>query len=263
MSRLKEVFSRGKALIPFITAGDPSLETTAELVKEMSAAGADLIELGIPFSDPVAEGVVIQKADLRALAGGVTTDRIFGMVSGVRQQCDVPLAIMTYFNPVFIYGPQRFMRRCAETDIDAIIVPDLPFEERADLLPVCNDYGIDLISMIAPTSQERIHMIAREARGFIYCVSSLGVTGVRQELGRDIERMVGMVKEVKDIPCAVGFGISTLRQAAAMATVADGVIIGSALVKIIEQHGGACLPYVAAYVKDIKEALKEIPAPKR
>lgn len=255
MSRIKEVFAKGKAFIPFITAGDPSLEVTARLIPEMAAAGADLIEIGIPFSDPVAEGVVIQRADLRALTGGVTTDQIFAMVADIRRSCEVPLAFMTYVNPVFAYGPERFMQKCAETGIDALIVPDLPFEEKAELLPTCQASGIDLISMIAPTSQERIHMIAREARGFVYCVSSLGVTGVRQDLGGELEHMVRLVKEAQDIPCAVGFGVSTPQQAAAIAKFADGVIVGSAIVTIIEQYGATCLPHVLDYVKKMKQAI--------
>lgn len=258
MSRIKQAFTKGKAFIPFITAGDPSLEITAKLISEMAAAGADLIEIGIPFSDPVAEGAVIQRADLRALIGGVTTDQIFAMVASVRSSCDVPLAFMTYVNPVFVYGPERFMQKCAEIGIDALIVPDLPFEEKAELLPACQVSGIDLISMIAPTSQERVHMIAREARGFVYCVSSLGVTGVRQELGGELERMVRLVKEVQEIPCAVGFGVSTPQQAATVARFADGVIVGSAIVTIIEQYGVACLPYVVDYVKEMKKAISLI-----
>lgn len=255
MNRIKQVFTQGKAFIPFITAGDPSLEITARLITEMAAVGADLIEIGIPFSDPVAEGAVIQRADLRALTGGVTTDQIFDMAARVRCSCDVPLAFMTYVNPVFTYGVERFMSKCGKIGIDALIVPDLPFEEKAELLPACLENGIDLISMIAPSSHERIHMIAREARGFVYCVSSLGVTGVRQELGGEIEQMVRLVKEVQDIPCAVGFGVSTPQQATAMAGLADGVIVGSAIVTIIEQYGPTCLPYVLDYVKEMKKAI--------
>jgi tryptophan synthase alpha chain len=258
MNRMNRVFSRGKAFIPFITAGDPSLPITEKLVVELAEAGADLIELGIPFSDPVAEGVVIQQADYRALQGGATTDQIFAMVKRVRQVCDVPLAFMTYINPVFTYGSERFMGNCREVGVDAVIVPDLPFEEKSELLPECRANGVDLISLIAPTSKDRVQMIAREAMGFVYCVSSLGVTGVRQELGGEVEQIIKLVKQVKDIPCAVGFGISTPRQAASMARISDGVIVGSAIVKIVEQYGMDCIPHVSSYVRAMKKAISEL-----
>lgn len=255
MSKVAQAFANGKAFIPFITAGDPSLPITEQLVLEMAGNGADLIEIGIPFSDPVAEGLVIQRADERALAGGVTTDKIFAMVASIRKVCDVPLVFMTYANPVFSYGSERFLKNCQAVGIDALIVPDLPFEEKAEFQPYCSRYGVDLISLIAPTSQARIRMIAGEAQGFVYCVSSLGVTGVRQEITTDVGEMVRLVKEVKDIPCAIGFGISAPEQAAAMAKVADGVIVGSAIVKIVEEHGENCIPHVVDYVKTIKKAL--------
>ena len=255
MTRIRQAFARGKAFIPFITAGDPNMEVTEQLVIKMAEAGADLIELGIPFSDPVAEGEVIQRADERALAAGTTIDGIFAMVSRVRATCDIPLAFMTYVNPVFTYGSSRFLQRCSETGIDALIVPDLPFEEKGELLPYCRQYGVDLISLIAPTSRDRIRMIAQEAEGFIYCVSSLGVTGVRQEIGADVGEMVRLVKETRDIPCAVGFGVSTPEQAAEMAGLADGVIVGSAIVKIVERYGTECVPRVAEFVQTLKEAM--------
>ncbi|MEN6350387.1 MAG: tryptophan synthase subunit alpha [Syntrophomonas sp.] len=255
MSNVRQAFAKGKAFIPFITAGDPSMETTEQLVIKMAEEGADLIELGIPFSDPVAEGLVIQRADERALSGGTTTDKIFAMVLRIRKVCPVPLAFMTYVNPIFTYGTDRFIKKCQETGIDALIVPDLPFEEKAELMPYCQKYNIDLISLIAPTSHDRIRMIAREAQGFVYCVSSMGVTGVRQEITTDVAEMVKLVKEVRDIPCAIGFGISTPEQAAQMAGVSDGVIVGSAIVRIVEQYGLDCVPYVAEYVRDMKKAL--------
>lgn len=254
MNRIKQAFT-GKAFIPFVTAGDPSLAITEQLVIKMAAVGADLIELGIPFSDPVAEGTVIQKADERALAAGTTTDKIFDMVRRVRQVCDVPLVFMTYVNPIFTYGCERFMQQCREAAIDAIIVPDVPFEEKEELRPYCEKYGIDLISMIAPTSRDRIRMIASEAQGFVYCVSSLGVTGVRREINTDVSEMIQLVKEVKDIPCAIGFGISTPEQAGKMAELADGVIVGSAIVKVVEQYGLDCVSHVAEYVQSMKQAV--------
>ena len=255
MTRIEQAFARGKAFIPFITAGDPTLEITEQLVLKLAEEGADLIELGIPFSDPVAEGEVIQRADERALSAGTTIDRIFAMVSRVRSTCSIPLAFMTYVNPVFTYGAGRFLQRCCETGIDALIVPDLPFEEKGELLPYCRQYGVELISLIAPTSQDRIRMIARESQGFIYCVSSLGVTGVRPEIGTDVGEMVRLVKATRDIPCAIGYGISTPEQAAEMAQVADGVIVGSAIVKIVERYGAECVPHVAEYVRTLKKAM--------
>jgi tryptophan synthase alpha chain len=244
-----------KAFIPFITAGDPNIEVTEELVIRMAEAGADIIELGIPFSDPVAEGPVIQDADYRALSGGVTTDKIFDMVARIRTVCDVPLVFMTYANPVYTYGTERFMDNCKKVGIDGIIVPDVPYDEKIELKPYCDKYGITLISMIAPTSKERIHTIAKEAEGFVYCVSSMGVTGVRSEIGSGVEAMIRQVKEIKDIPCAIGFGISTPEQAAEMSRVSDGVIVGSAIVKIIANHGKDCVPYVIEFVESMKKAM--------
>lgn len=255
MSDLAKVFANGKAFIPFITAGDPTLEITEKLIHEMSRAGADLIELGIPFSDPIAEGPVIQSADVRALESGTTTDKIFDMVKRVRETNDVPLAFMTYVNPIFSYGPERFMKNCREAEVCAVIVPDLPFEERNELLPFCKENSVTLISMIAPTSNDRIRMIAKEAEGFIYCVSSMGVTGMRKTLGNDAEEMVRLVKEVKDIPCAIGFGISNPEQAKKMAAISDGVIVGSAIVKIIEEYGADCVPHVVEFVREMKQAI--------
>jgi tryptophan synthase alpha chain len=256
MSRIKNVFSKGKAFIPFITAGDPNLEITEQLIPSMAQAGADLIEIGIPFSDPTAEGVVIQNASARALAAGTTTDKIFAMLERVRQKTDIPLAFMTYVNPVFVYGTERFMKRAAAGGIDAIIVPDLPFEEKEELLFSCEARGIDLISLIAPTSKQRISLIAAEAEGFVYCVSSLGVTGVRSQITTDISEMVSLVKATKDIPCAIGFGISTPEQARTMAAYADGVIVGSAIVKIAEQYGVECIKPISEYVRQMKSAIE-------
>jgi len=258
MNKLEQVFANGKAFIPFITAGDPSLEITEQLIYRMEEAGADLIELGIPFSDPVAEGQVIQDADNRALSGGVSVDKIFDMLKSIRSTCAVPIAFMTYANPVFVYGADRFMKNCREAGVDTLIVPDLPYEEKGELLPFCLKHGICLISMIAPTSRHRIHMIAKEAEGFVYCVSSMGVTGVRKDISEDAREMIKIVKEVKEIPCAVGFGISTPEQATRIAEFSDGVIVGSAIVKIVEQYGYECVPRVAEYVRMMKNALRAV-----
>lgn len=255
MSKICDVFHNKKAFIPFITAGDPDLSITEQLIPSMAEAGADLIEIGIPFSDPVAEGIVIQEADMRALAAGTTTDRIFQMVRRVREKTDVPLAFMTYINPIFVYGAERFLAKMKECAVQALIVPDMPFEEKRELLPYCRHYGVELISLIAPTSKERISAIAKEAEGFVYCVSSMGVTGVRREITTDIHEMVSLVKRSKDIPCAIGFGISTPEQAKQMAADADGVIVGSAIVKIIAQYGVNCIAPVCDYVRDMKQAI--------
>jgi tryptophan synthase alpha chain len=255
MSRISDVFNNGKAFIPFITAGDPDIDITQQLVLCMAEAGADLIELGIPFSDPVAEGPVIQDADYRALSAGTTTDRIFEMVENIRKVNNIPIAFMTYVNPIYTYGTERFMENCRRSGVDALIVPDVPYEERGELKPYCDKYGITLISMIAPTSKERTRMIAKEAEGFIYCVSSMGVTGVRSEISTAVGDMIKIVKEVKNIPCAIGFGISTPEQAAKMSAISDGVIVGSAIVKIVAEHGKKCAPFVEEYVRSMKDAI--------
>lgn len=255
MSNIEKVFNKGKAFIPFITAGDPSMETTINLVIEMANAGADIIELGIPFSDPVAEGPVIEKAHIRALSRGITTDIIFDGIEEIRKTCDVPIVIMTYANPIFTYGTKKFMKRCQEVGVAGVIVPDIPFEEREELLPFCRDYNVTMISMIAPTSKERIRMIAKEAEGFIYCVSSLGVTGVRKSISNEVEEMISLVKEEKDIPCAIGFGLSTPEQAAQMAKISDGIIVGSAIVQMIAEHGDDCISHIFNYIKEMKKML--------
>lgn len=257
MSNIYKAFENKKAFIPFITGGDPDLDTTKELLIAMEAAGADLIEIGIPFSDPIAEGPVIQEASQRALAGGCTTDRLFEMVKEARKTVKIPMVFMTYINPIYTYGKERFMKRCVECQIDGVIVPDLPFEEKSELSGICEQYGIDLISLIAPTSHDRIRMIAKEAKGFVYCVSSLGVTGVRTEITTNVGEMVKMVKEVNDIPAAIGFGISTPEQARNMASVSDGAIVGSAIVKIVAKYGRDCIPEVVKYVTSMKEAVSE------
>ncbi|MDO4261836.1 MAG: tryptophan synthase subunit alpha [Eubacteriales bacterium] len=255
MSRIKEAFQNGKAFIPFITCGDPDLETTKAVVKAMAEAGADLIELGIPFSDPTAEGPVIQAASLRALSGGVTTDRILDMAAELRREVTVPMVFMTYANVVYSYGAERFAKRAAEAGMDGLILPDVPFEEKEEFASVCRAHGLELISLIAPTSEGRIAMIAREAEGFVYCVSSLGVTGMRSEIAADVKTMVEQVKQAADIPAAIGFGISGPEQAARMAAVSDGVIVGSAIVKLIEQYGRDAAPHVAAFVREMKAAV--------
>lgn len=258
MSKIRKAFENGKAFIPFVTGGDPTLDVTEQLLYAMQDAGADLIEIGIPFSDPVAEGIVIQEANERALAAGCTTDKLFDMIKRARQKVTVPMVFLTYVNPIYTYGKEKFMKRCVDCGMDGIIVPDLPFEEKEELSGVCEQYDVDLISLIAPTSHERIRMIAKEARGFVYCVSSLGVTGVRSEIKTNIAEMTKMVKEETDVPCAVGFGISTPEQAAAMAKVSDGAIVGSAIVKLVAKYGENAVPAVAQYVRDMKAAVMAV-----
>lgn len=255
MTKISDAFKNGKAFIGFITGGDPDIETTEKLLYTMSESGADLIEIGIPFSDPIAEGPVIQEASERALAAGCTTDKLFDLVAKVSPNLDTPIVFMTYINPIYTYGKEKFMSKCKECGIQGIILPDLPYEEKDELTPECNKYGIDLISLIAPTSHERITMIAKEAKGFVYCVSSLGVTGVRSEITTDISAMTDLVRKATDIPCAIGFGISTPEQAKKMSADADGVIVGSAIVKIVAQYGKDSAEHVAEYVRSMKEAI--------
>lgn len=256
MSKIQDAFAHGKAFIPFITCGDPDLETTKAVVRAAVSSGADLIELGIPFSDPTAEGPVIQGANLRALSGGVTTDKIFDMVRELRKDVTVPMVFMTYANVVFSYDAEKFIKTCSEIGIDGLILPDIPYEEKEEFDPICKKYGVDLISLIAPTSHDRIAMIAREASGFIYIVSSLGVTGTRSEITTDIAAMVELIRQNSSLPCAVGFGISTPQQAAKMAALSDGAIVGSAIIKLIAQYGKDAAAPVAAYVKEMKDALR-------
>ena len=256
MSKIARAFENGKAFIAFITCGDPDLETTAAAVRAAVENGADLIELGIPFSDPTAEGPVIQGANLRALRGGITTDKVFDFVREIRRDVSVPMVFMTYANVVFSYGSERFISTCKEIGIDGLILPDIPFEEKDEFQPICKKYGVNLISLIAPTSQNRIAMIAKEAEGFLYIVSSLGVTGTRSEIETDLGEMVKLVRENANIPCAIGFGISTPEQAKQMADIADGAIVGSAIVKLLEKHGKDAPRYIGEYVKSMKDGMK-------
>lgn len=255
MSNIAKAFQNGKAFIPFITCGDPDLQTTAAAVREMAQNGADLIELGIPFSDPTAEGPVIQAANIRALSGGVDTDKIFDLVRDLRKDVTVPMVFMTYANVVYSYGAEKFISICSEIGIDGLILPDIPFEEKEEFSEVCRRYDVDLISLIAPTSENRIGMIAKEAEGFIYLVSSLGVTGVRSEITTDLGAIVKVIRENTDIPCAIGFGISTPEQAKKMAGIADGAIVGSAIVRLLEKYGKDAPEYIGRYVREMKNAI--------
>ena len=257
MSNIAKAFQNGKAFIPFITCGDPDLETTAAAVRAMAQNGADLIELGIPFSDPTAEGPVIQSANVRALSGGVTTEKIFDLVRELRTDVTIPMVFMTYANVVYSYGAEKFISICRDIGIDGLILPDVPYEERDEFAPLCAQYGLDLVPLVAPTSEQRIAKIARDAQGFIYIVSSLGVTGVRSEITSDIGSVVALIRENTDLPCAVGFGISTPEQARDMAAKSDGAIVGSAIVKLIAQHGKDAALHVGAYVKSMKDGVRQ------
>ena len=256
MSNIREAFKNGKAFIPFVTCGDPTLEVTEEIVIEMEKAGADLIELRIPFSDPTAEGPVICEANLRALSNKITTDDVFDMVIRLRKTVKVPMVFMTYANVIFTYGAERFFSKCSEIGMDGVILPDIPYEERMEFEPVCKKYGVDLIFLIAPTSHDRIKEIAENASGFLYCVSSLGVTGMRSSISTNIGEMIETAKSVSEIPCAVGFGISTPEQARELSRFADGVIVGSAIVKLCQEHGKDSPKYISNYVMEIKKAMK-------
>lgn len=258
MSKISEVFQNKKAFIGFLTAGDPSLEKTEEFIIEMEKAGAALIEIGIPFSDPIAEGPVIQEANVRALSanGGCTTDMVFDMIKRVSTKVSVPLVFLTYLNPVFSYGYERFCKRCQEVGISGLIIPDMPYEERGELIPFAEKYEVDLISLIAPTSEDRIQMIAKEAKGYIYVVSSMGVTGIRSEITTDVGAIVESIRKVTGTPVAIGFGINTPEQAVSYSKIADGVIVGSAIVKIIGEHGADAGKYVYDYVKSMADGMK-------
>lgn len=255
MSKIAKAFENGKAFIPFITCGYPDMDTTYEIVLAAIENGADLVELGIPFSDPTAEGPVIQGANEVALKNGATTDTVFDLVKRLREKTQVPFCFMTYANVVFSYGTERFMQRCKDLGVDGIILPDVPYEEKEEFTCVASKYDVDMVSLIAPTSADRIKMIAADAAGFIYVVSSLGVTGVRSEIKTDIKSIVDVIRENTNIPCAVGFGISTPEQAGKMSKISDGAIVGSAIIKIIGEHGKDSAKYVGEYVKSMKEGI--------
>ncbi len=255
MNRIASAFENKKAFIGFLTAGDPTFEQSFDNMMAMVKAGADLIEIGIPFSDPIAEGVVIQEADVRALKGGMTTDRAFELAAKIRAQTDIPLVFMTYLNPVFKYGYDRFFAKCAEIGVDGLICPDMPFEEKTEADAAAKAHGVSIISMIAPTSEERIKAIAESAEGFLYIVSSLGVTGVRSEIKTDLASIMDSVKRFAKVPAAIGFGISTPEQAKKMSQLADGVIVGSAIVRLIEKYGDKAADEIYKYVKSMKDAI--------
>jgi len=251
MSKIQKAFTDKNAFIPFLTAGDPDLDKTYEFILEMEKAGASLIEIGIPFSDPIAEGPVIQAANVRALSAGCTTDKVFELVERVRTKTDIPLVFLTYLNPVFKYGYDRFCARCQEAGVDGLIIPDMPFEEKQELKSIAEKYDVDIISLIAPTSMERIETIAKEATGYIYVVSSMGVTGVRSEIKTNVKEIVSHIKAVTDVPVAIGFGINKREQVQEFLQYADGVIVGSAIVKLIEKHGADAADAIGTYIREM------------
>lgn len=255
MSKIKQAFADGKAFIAFLTAGDPTADKTVEYILAMEEAGADLVEIGIPFSDPTAEGVVIQDANIRALLAGMTTEGVFDIVRRVREKSQIPLVFLTYINPVFHYGYEAFFKKCQELGVDGIILPDMPYEEKGELADVAKAHDVDVISLIAPTSEQRIQTIAKEATGFIYVVSSMGVTGMRGEIRTDLASILSAIREVTDVPTAIGFGINTPEQATQMAQIADGAIVGSAIVKIIERYGTEAKGALMEYVTKMKRAV--------
>lgn len=246
-----------KALIPFVTAGDPDLATTEELVPALFASGADLVEIGVPFSDPVAEGPVIQKASKRALDSGTTLVNIFEMIGRLRQQTDEPLLLMLYLNSIFRFGKERFFRLCVENGVDGVIIPDMPYEERGEIQTEAEKSGVISISMVAPTSHERIAMIASAAKGFLYCVSSTGVTGMRANFNTDFQKFFGTIQKYAKVPCTVGFGISNPEQAKRMAAYCDGVIVGSAVVSLVERNGREAVSAVSEFVQSLKKAIEK------
>lgn len=254
--KISDAFSNGKAFIGFITAGDPDLDTTKEIILQMEQAGCDLVEIGIPFSDPIAEGPVIQNANIRALKNKVTTDDVFAAVNDIKDTVHIPMVFMTYLNVLFKYGYDRFLQNAANAGICGVIIPDLPYEEKDELQSVAKNYGVQVVSLIAPTSEERIKTIAADAEGFVYAVSSLGVTGVRSEIKTDLESITAAIKAATDVPVAIGFGINTPEQAKHYSSIADGVIVGSAIVKIIEKYGKDSPEKVFDYVKSMKDAMK-------
>lgn len=254
-NRISKAFENKKAFIGFLTAGDPTFDASYDNIMALINAGADLVEIGIPFSDPIAEGPVIQEADVRALKSGMTTDKAFELAEKVRANTDIPLVFMTYLNPVFKYGYDRFFAKCAEIGVDGLICPDMPFEEKAEADGIAKKHGISIISMIAPTSEQRIKSIAESAEGFLYIVSSMGVTGVRSEIKTDLVSIMESVKKYAHVPAAIGFGISTPEQAKKMSQLADGVIVGSAIVRLVEKFGENASEEIYKFAKSLKDAI--------
>lgn len=249
--KFKEIEGRS-AFIGYITSGDPTLEKTEELVYAMEENGCDIIELGIPYSDPVADGPVIQLAAQRALDNGIKVKDIFETVAKIREKSQVPIAFLVYYNTVFAYGLKAFADKCDEVGIDGLIIPDLPLEERKELMPYLEGKNVGIIPLVAPNSNTRIKDIVTGGRGFVYCISSFGVTGMRDNFEINISKYLESVKAQTDLPLAVGFGISTNDDVKKFAEVADGVIVGSAIVKKVEETNGSAKE-VGAFIKELSE----------
>jgi len=255
MNRIKDAFENKKAFIAYIMAGDPTLEASAEYILTAQEAGADMIEIGIPFSDPVAEGEVIQAASIRAIESGARLDGVFDMAASIKDKMRIPMVFMTYLNPVFVYGYDRFFAKCAEIGICGVIIPDLPFEEQDEAKILAAKHGIEVVTLVAPTSKNRIARIAENAEGFIYLVSSMGVTGVRSEITVDLSEIISEIRKHSNIPVAVGFGISTPEQAMHYSDIADGVIVGSAIVRIIGENGAEAQRALYEYISEMKQSM--------
>jgi len=251
MNRIIDAFTNKKAFITYLMAGDPNLAVSAELILAAQESGADMIEIGIPFSDPIAEGEVIQAASNRALAAGTRLDGVFEMVASLKDKMRVPLVFMTYLNPVFVFGYERFFAKCTEIGICGVIIPDLPFEEQDEVKGAAANFGIEIVTLVAPTSEQRIERIAKSAEGFIYLVSSMGVTGVRSEITTDLNGIVAEIRKHTSVPVAIGFGISTPEQSKKYQAIADGVIVGSAIVRIIGEQGGKAKPAVSQFIREM------------
>lgn len=256
MSKLTNAFASGKAFIPFVVAGDPDAQSTVSNIVALAAAGADIIELGIPFSDPVADGPVIQDGDLRAFAGGISVDGIFDIVAAARKQTDTPIVFLTYANIPFKYGYDRFCQRCSELGVDGLVIPDLPFEEQGEIRPFTKKYGLDLIMLITLNSGERVAELAAAAEGFIYVVSSEGITGARDEFDARLSGLFAEIKANTAVPAALGFGIHTPEQAKDLSRFADGIIVGSAIVDLVGKHGTKAAPVIGKFTQQMKAAIK-------
>lgn len=254
MTSLKEAFSKEKTFVAFTVAGDPNIDKSIEYTVALANAGADVIELGIPFSDPIADGPVIQKAGLRAFDAGIDTDKIFDMVSRIREQTDVPLVFLSYLNKLYDYGYEEFFTECENRGVSGVVIPDLPFEERGEVDEQATAHNVSIIPLVAPTSGDRVKKIVEDSTGFIYLVSSLGITGVRDnnQMAGDLSETVAKIREYTDTPVAVGFGIHTPEQVTEMNRIADGAIIGSGIVKLIEADPDNATDSIEEYVRNIK-----------
>ncbi len=256
MNKLTEAFNNKKAVIGFMTAGDPTFELSIKNILAIAEGGADIIEIGIPFSDPIAEGPVIQTANVRSLGNGMRTDRIFELVEEVRKTVDTPILLITYLNPVFKYGYEAFFAECARVGIDGIFIPDMPFEERPEIAGFAKQHGVTIIPLIAPAEEARIKAIAESAEGYIYVASAMSEAGLTDESKAELKETIDTTKKYTDLPVAVWFGIHTPKEAKRVAEIADGVIVESAAVELVTKHGAKAAPYIAEFIEQMKVALQ-------